>query len=384
MALHYKGGVPSTIDADRLRNILDLSPADRRQIAAQLARSNPKGWNPQGEEQDFYHGLRGLIASRDGVETYETAARTVGGQQRHDRLSLRIRLERALAYKINEVVGRDAFLALASELPGQRRALRERLRQAKLWGALAELLWADLLARRDTEGVFEAIRAIPEIQPLLEEVTRSAGDGPEPEPEASDKPAEPWATSMRLALPDAPKGDWPDFVAELQGRITELQRERLDLDAARAVLTLALGLVESGERAEAAELAERRQAFGAIVDACKALAGEGVLADSIAKAEGLVAEVALRGDRFQLWTSELGDALAQLKQAATEKHEAQQAFRRASDDAIEDIPRLEATLSALKRARARAAAGAERLNTLLEQPPEPGTAPAAQPTAVAV
>lgn len=377
MAVHYTGGVPGTIDADRLRNILDLTAGDRRLLATQLGKTAGKLFRPRGSgEQDFYDALHALVASGAGVQAYEAAARTVGGHQREERLGLRVRLERALAYKISEVLGRDAYLALASDRPAQRRALREQLVQASLWGALAELVWVDLMARRDVEGAAETLRDTAEIKDLLDEVAIDA-DTPE-DAVAVEPPAARWMAPDEAELPEVPAGDWGELVDDLLTRQAALDRKQPDAGQARALLACALALVEAGERAEAQAMEERKRAFDPILAICRELQSEGVLADSVARAEGQAARIARNADRWQIWLGELTDAADQAKQAAADKGEAQSAFRKAGEEEIDDIPRLEATLAGLKRARERAGAAAERLNALLEQPPEPGAPPRAE------
>jgi hypothetical protein len=349
MTRQFTGGVPSTIDNERLRNVLDLGPGDRRLLGAHLHRNHPGRWPAQGlDEQGFYLALRQLIADPTGIQAWEAAARSVGGHQRGDRLSLKVRIDRALAYRVGEALGGDAYLAVASDLPGQRRSLRERLRQAKQWSTLAELLWADLINDRDSEGALEAIADTPDIHGLLEEILT----GPPPVEEPAAPPAE----------------GWQGLVAELKQRAGALDGEVTDIDGARAVLASALALVEAAEQAEAMEIKAREEAFTEAAGRLEALQGEGLLPEALARARERLPELARDPVVFQPWINELEEALTGARAAIDDKQKAQQAFRAASSEAIEDIARIEGALSALKEARTRSAARIERLNALLSDP----------------
>jgi len=159
-------GLPSTVTAERIKNVLGLARSHERSLRAALDATASPAWTGTDSHDDLYERLRALLTTAEGQKAYEEA-RFVFEEGKAKRLGRADFLVRLVKSCWKEVLGQPEVMGYAHYSDQD---LIERLAQDNAWGRLAEVAWAAGLMSGDSSHVVDVIDAYPEARPYLEDV----------------------------------------------------------------------------------------------------------------------------------------------------------------------------------------------------------------------
>lgn len=247
MGYEFGSGLPKSLDAERLRDVLGFRKSQERNFRAALDRAASPAWtrtDPEwmgnGGGSDFYARLVALLRSVEGRFAWIEAENLFEGdkKKRAARANVFVRLSASIREELERGVGLPAP-APDDGWGGVVDSVAELMSADRL----AELAWALSWPVRDADGLVSAVERHPGIRPGLEEVLTGLVpvDGPDDgdgTPD-SDKAPPSGAFLALLALTaldvDSVKADELDVLdkaAERLNEIVSMRRAALERPAA--------------------------------------------------------------------------------------------------------------------------------------------------------
>lgn len=317
MSYEFGSGLPKSLDAERLRDLLDFRKSQERNFRAALDRAASPAWirtDPEwmgnGGDSDFYARLTALLRSVEGRFAWIEAENIFEGdkKKRAARANVFVRLSASIREELERGVGLPAP-APEGGWGGVIDSVAELLSADRL----AELAWALSWPVRDADGLVSAVERHPGIRPGLEEVLTGLVpvDGPDDGDGTPDSDREPGSGAFLVSLAltaldvESVNGDELEALDEAAERLNEIvsmRRAALERPAALLREWRERQADKAGEFEELASLLaplERRVTEGRIEDEDM----EGVL-EFFDKALGVEEEIREKRERLDAAVSE--------------------------------------------------------------------------------
>ena len=159
-------GLPSTLTASRIKDVLNLAKSHERALTEALDANASSAWTEASLDGDLYERLRVLLATTEGRYAYKEARAQFekGKTKLSGRADFRARLLKSCWTKVpgRSEVGENTRSPL--------RELMERLAEIDSWAHLAEVIWASNLELQDAQPLISSMDDYPEVRPYLEDV----------------------------------------------------------------------------------------------------------------------------------------------------------------------------------------------------------------------
>ena len=317
MGYEFGSGLPKSLDAERIRDLLDFRKSQERNFRAALDRAASPAWmrtDPEwmgnGGEGDFYARLTALLRSVEGRFAWIEAENIFEGDKK--KRAARANVFVRLSASIREELDRGAGLPAPAPEGGWGGVIDS---VAELLSAdrLAELAWALSWPVRDADGLVSAVERHPGIRPGLEEVLTGLVpvDGPDDGDGTPDSDREPGSGAFLVSLAltaldvESVNGDELEALDEAAQRLNEIVSMRRAALERPAALLREWRERQADKAEEFEELAsllaplERRVTEGRIEDEDM----EGVL-EFFDKALGVEEEIREKRERLDAAVSE--------------------------------------------------------------------------------
>lgn len=228
MGYEFGSGLPKSLDAERLRAVLDFRKSQERNFRTALDRAGSPAWkrtDPEwmgnGEESDFYARLLALLRSVEGRFAWIEAENVFEGgkKKRGARANVFVRLSASIRHELERRVG-----DLPAPVPGGGwGGVIDSVAELLPADRLAELTWALSWPVRDADGLVFAVERHPGIRPGLEEVLTGLTPVDDPDPDKEPESAALLASLAVAALDvESVKADDLDMLDSAAGRLNKI------------------------------------------------------------------------------------------------------------------------------------------------------------------